>query len=179
MGSGTTSALPRLTLIVGGSRSGKSKRAEQMLAGRGKLLYVATAQAWDAEMAARVAVHQARRGSDWTTIEEPLDLPGLIDRGFGGHPTLIDCLTLWLTNVMLADDGRDAPTECERLAQALSRADGPIVCVTNEVGMSIVPETPLGRRFRDLAGHLNQRVAEVSDRVELVCAGLPLVLKGA
>lgn len=179
MKTGETTSLPRLTLLIGGARSGKSRRAEDMLAGHGPLIYVATAQAWDAEMAARVAVHQGRRGSEWSTIEEPLDLPGLIDRGFGGHPALIDCLTLWLTNVMLADDGRDVAAECERLAKALSRADGPIVCVTNEVGMSIVPEYPLGRRFRDLAGHLNQRVAEAADRVELICAGLPLVLKGA
>lgn len=167
--------LPRLTLILGGARSGKSSHAERLIAGR-PAVYVATSQVWDAEMADRVAQHQARRdGGAWETIEEPLDVAGVLGRDLGGRPVLVDCLTLWLTNVLLA--GRDIPAEVERLCAALAAAPGPVLCVANEVGLGIVPDNALARRFRDEAGRLNQAVAAVADRVEFIAAGLPLRLK--
>jgi len=139
-------------------------------------LYVATAEAGDSEMVARVAAHQARRGPSWTTIETPRNVAETL----GTHadtPTLVDCLTLWLSNVMLADADVDA--EIEQLDEALARAAAPIVLVANEVGFGIVPDSALGRRFRDLQGLLNQRIAARADRVVLVVAGLPLTLKGS
>jgi adenosylcobinamide kinase/adenosylcobinamide-phosphate guanylyltransferase len=141
---------------------------------RSPWLYVATAEAGDSEMVARVAAHQARRGPSWTTIETPRNVAETL----GTHadtPTLVDCLTLWLSNVMLADADVDA--EIEQLDGALARAAAPIVLVANEVGFGIVPDSALGRRFRDLQGLLNQRIAARADRVVLVVAGLPLTLK--
>lgn len=167
---------PRLTLILGGARSGKSARAEALLAGAAGKVYVATGQAFDAEMAERIAAHRARRGAGWETVEEPLDLPGVLGRDFGGRPVLVDCLTLWLSNLLLA--GADTDAAAEALDAALAAAPGPVVLVSNEVGLSIVPENALARRFRDAAGRLNQRVAARCDRVEFIAAGLPLVLKG-
>lgn len=172
--------LPRLTLVLGGARSGKSARAEALVAAHtarfgGPAVYVATAQALDDEMAARIAEHRARRSGDWETVEEPFALTGVLARDFGGRAVLVDCLTLWLTNILLAE--HDVEKEEAALVEALSRAAGPIVCVSNEVGWGIVPDNALARRFRDAAGRLNRKVATVADRVELVAAGLPLPLK--
>ena len=171
------SGLPLVTLVLGGARSGKSRHAEQMIersAARGT--YCATAEAGDAEMATRIAAHQARRGRFWRTVEEPLALgPVITAEPQPDRPLLIDCLTLWLSNVMLA--GRSVDEERGALCLALRLAAGPVVLVANEVGMGLVPETPLGRRFRDAAGWLNQEVAALADRVVFVAAGLPLVLK--
>ncbi len=139
-------------------------------------LYVATAEARDREMAERVAVHQRRRGPSWTTIETPRDVAGVLAANVN-TPALVDCLTLWLSNVLLADADVDA--EIEHLDDALARAAAPIVLVANEVGSGIVPDNALGRRFRDLQGLLNQRIAARADRVVLVVAGLPLTLKGS
>ena len=139
-------------------------------------LYVATAEARDREMAERVAVHQRRRGPSWTTIETPRDVAGVLAANVN-TPALVDCLTLWLSNVLLADTDVDA--EIEHLDDALARAAAPIVLVANEVGSGIVPDNALGRRFRDLHGLLNQRIAARADRVVLVVAGLPLTLKGS
>jgi len=139
-------------------------------------LYVATAEARDREMAERVAVHQRRRGPSWTTIETPRDVAGVLAANVN-TPALVDCLTLWLSNVLLADTDVDA--EIEHLDDALARAAAPIVLVANEVGSGIVPDNALGRRFRDLQGLLNQRIAARADRVVLVVAGLPLTLKGS
>ena len=139
-------------------------------------LYVATAEARDREMAERVAVHQRRRGPSWTTIETPCDVAGALAAN-ANTPTLVDCLTLWLSNVLLANADVDA--EVEQLDGALARAAAPIVLVANEVGFGIVPDNALGRRFRDLQGLLNQRIAARADRVVLVVAGLPLTLKGS
>lgn len=167
----------RLTLILGGARSGKSRRAEQLVMSRpGPWTYVATAQAFDDEMRLRIAEHRQRRGEDWTTIEAPLDLPETVRKyGRDAQPMLIDCLTLWLSNVMLAahcvDDERD------QLIAALAMAACPIVIVSNEVGLGIVPENALARTFRDAQGRLNQNVAELAGHVVLMAAGLPLVLK--
>jgi len=163
-------------LILGGARSGKSARAEALVrsaAGDGIAVYLATSEAGDGEMAARIAQHRARRGPRWITREAPLDLVGAI--AGEARPVLIDCLTLWLSNLMHA--GRDVAREAEGLAAAIERHASPIVLVSNEVGMGIVPDNALAREFRDHAGRLHQHVAAVADRVELVVAGLPLVLK--
>ncbi|MGZ3309793.1 MAG: bifunctional adenosylcobinamide kinase/adenosylcobinamide-phosphate guanylyltransferase [Xanthobacteraceae bacterium] len=172
---GPAAAGGRLTLVLGGARSGKSRYAESLVTALPPpWLYVATAEARDSEMVARVAAHQARRGPSWTTIETPRNVAETL----GTHadtPTLVDCLTLWLSNVMLADADVDA--EIEQLDEALARAAAPIVLVANEVGFGIVPDSALGRRFRDLQGLLNQRIAARADRVVLVVAGLPLTLK--
>lgn len=163
--------------MLGGARSGKSRYAESLVTALPPpWLYVATAEAGDSEMVARVAAHQARRGPSWTTIETPRNVAETL----GTHadtPTLVDCLTLWLSNVMLAD--ADVEAEIEQLDEALARAAAPIVLVANEVGFGIVPDSALGRRFRDLQGLLNQRIAARADRVVLVVAGLPLTLKGS
>jgi adenosylcobinamide kinase/adenosylcobinamide-phosphate guanylyltransferase len=163
--------------VLGGARSGKSRYAESLVTALPPpWLYVATAEAGDSEMVARVAAHQARRGPSWTTIETPRNVAETL----GTHadtPTLVDCLTLWLSNVMLADADVDA--EIEQLDEAFARAAAPIVLVANEVGFGIVPDSALGRRFRDLQGLLNQRIAARADRVVLVVAGLPLILKGS
>ncbi|MGC1777883.1 MAG: bifunctional adenosylcobinamide kinase/adenosylcobinamide-phosphate guanylyltransferase [Xanthobacteraceae bacterium] len=167
----------KLTLVLGGARSGKSRHAERLIAALPPpWTYIATAEAGDAEMAERIAAHQARRGPQWRTVEAPRDLATpLATRE--RSPTLIDCLTLWLSNLMLAN--ADIEAEVVRLESALDAAAAPVVLVANEVGSGIVPETPLGRRFRDWQGILNQRIAARANRVVLVVAGLPLVLKEA
>ena len=138
-------------------------------------IYVATAEARDAEMAERIAAHKARRGSEWQTLECAHDLAGALHRARTG-PLLVDCLTLWLSNRLLADADLDA--EIGGLEQALMRRTSAIVLVANEVGFGIVPDNPLARRFRDLQGSLNQRMAAIADDVVLMVAGLPLSVKG-
>ena len=164
-----------LTLVLGGARSGKSRYAESLIA---RLpppwIYVATAEARDAEMAERIAAHQTRRGAGWKAIEAPRDLVGAL-ASTEKAPILVDCLTLWLSNLLLADVDIDA--EIARFEQALARVAAPIVLVANEVGFGIVPDSALGRRFRDLQGLLNQRIAAHADHVVLVVAGMPLILK--
>lgn len=169
---------PRLTLVLGGARSGKSRLAEKLtraaLTDQQTPNYIATAEAWDDEMRARIAQHQHERGDDWTTLEAPHDLPEAI-RSSDGVPLLVDCLTLWLSNRMLAD--ADLDTDRAALLEALASRPAPTVLVSNEVGFGIVPETPLGRRFRDAQGNLNQNIAAAADCVILTAAGLPLVMK--
>ena len=163
------------TLVLGGARSGKSAYAEALLAG-GPALYLATGQAFDDEMAERIRLHAARRGPMWSTIEEPLDLAAVLDRHLAAdRPVLVDCLTLWLSNLMHA--GRDVGGETETLCEVLAAARGPVVLVSNEVGLGLVPDTRLGRDFRDHQGRVNQRVARACRRVVFVAAGLPLFLK--
>jgi adenosylcobinamide kinase/adenosylcobinamide-phosphate guanylyltransferase len=171
-------ALPAITLILGGARSGKSRHAERLVERAAESgTYCATAEPGDDEMAARIAAHRARRGGFWRTVEAPLALPEAIRaESRADRPVLVDCLTLWLTNAMLA--GREIEAEVAALVGALRDAAGPVVLVANEVGLGLVPETPLGRRFRDAAGRLNQEIAALADRVVFVAAGLPLVLKG-
>jgi adenosylcobinamide kinase/adenosylcobinamide-phosphate guanylyltransferase len=170
------SGLPKLTLVIGGARSGKSRFAERLIAAQlPPWTYVATAEAGDHEMMARIRVHRHRRGTDWRTIEAPRDLTAAIAAGAGG-PVLVDCLTLWLSNIMLAD--MEIEPEIDKLEAALAATAAPVVVVANEVGLGIVPEFPLGRRFRDMQGVLNQRIAAGADRVILMVAGLPLAVKG-
>ena len=170
----TDAPLPRLTLVLGGARSGKSRHAEELITRAAPpWTYIATAEALDDEMRDRIAHHRVRRDARWHTVDAPLDLASAI-AGLAG-PALIDCLTLWLSNVMLAE--RDVEAESERLLAALAAAPGPLVAVSNEVGLGLVPETPLGRAYRDAQGRLNQRVAAAADRVIFTAAGLPLNLK--
>ncbi|SOD95098.1 bifunctional adenosylcobinamide kinase/adenosylcobinamide-phosphate guanylyltransferase [Caenispirillum bisanense] len=173
------SPLPPVTLVLGGARSGKSRLAEAMVraSGAARATYVATAQAWDDEMAERISVHRERRDAFWRTVEEPLDLAGLLPRVPPGEPVLVDCLTLWLTNQMLSAPDIDPEYAIDALIGALGRTFAPLVLVSNEVGLGIVPDTPLGRSFRDLAGRLNQMVSEAADRVIFTAAGVPLILK--
>ena len=166
----------RLTLVLGGARSGKSRYAESLVEMLPKpWVYVATAEARDAEMAERIATHQARRGAGWQTVEAPHDLAVAVGKSPGGAALLIDCLTLWLSNRMLAE--ADMESEIDALEKALATYQGPMVLVANEVGSGIVPDNALGRRFRDLQGLLNQRIAARADRVILMVAGLPLTMK--
>jgi adenosylcobinamide kinase / adenosylcobinamide-phosphate guanylyltransferase len=172
------SAPAAITLVLGGARSGKSRHAEALVRATGlSRIYVATAQAFDDEMRQRIAQHRADRAADgWTTVEEPLALAdALVRTAHPGSAVLVDCLTLWLTNVMLAD--QDVERAQAELLSVLGRLESPVVCVSNEVGLGIVPETPLGRRFRDAQGRLNQAVAAAADHVHFIAAGLPLVLK--
>ena len=162
-------------LITGGARSGKSKRAEtRTRAFPGQPVYVATAEALDAEMDARIAKHRARR-TDWIEREVPLDLVPALVATDGGGARLVDCLTLWLSNLMHAE--RDWEHEVNALAAALPRLKSPVVFVTNEVGLGIVPDNALARSFRDAAGIMNQTIAAAADEVEFVVAGLPMKLK--
>ena len=165
------------TLVLGGARSGKSAFAEGLVCETGlRRVYLATGEAGDEEMRARIAHHRARRGSDWHTVEEPLALADALTRETRQERALlVDCLTLWLSNLMLAN--RNVEAETERLCAALRGANGPVVLVSNEVGLGLVPETPLGRAFRDAQGRLNQAVASVADNVAFIAAGLPLWLK--
>ncbi|MFI4997798.1 MAG: bifunctional adenosylcobinamide kinase/adenosylcobinamide-phosphate guanylyltransferase [Hyphomicrobiales bacterium] len=169
--------LERLTLVLGGARSGKSRQAEALV---GALpppwRYVATAQALDAEMQKRIALHRERRGASWETHEAPLALAETIVRlARDPAPILVDCLTLWLTNLMLGAHDLDAAVT--GFEAALDAVRAPVVLVANEVGQGIVPENALARRFRDEAGRLNQRLAARADRVLLMVAGLPLQVK--
>jgi adenosylcobinamide kinase/adenosylcobinamide-phosphate guanylyltransferase len=164
-----------ITFILGGARSGKSRFAESLAHGR--CHYVATAQALDAEMHSRVAAHRDRRGAGWTTHEEAIDLSLLLPSlDQPGNFILVDCLTLWLSNLLHAEvDWREA---AETLCSTLRHMKSDVALVSNEVGMGIVPVMQLGREFRDAQGLLNQQVAAAADTVVFVAAGLPLILKG-
>lgn len=168
--------LAPLSLILGGARSGKSRYAESLVAATGPGLYLATAAPGDAEMTERIAAHRARRGPEWTTIEEPLDLVGALNHhSSNGRPILVDCLTLWMSNIIHA--GRDPARESTELLRAHAQWQSPVLFVSNEVGLGIVPENALARRFRDSLGHLHQTLAGSADFVALLVAGLPMILK--
>ena len=168
----------RVTLILGGARSGKSRHALALAeAHPGRAVFIATAEAHDDEMAARITQHQQERGSRWHTVEAPRDLPGAIHALESDVAVcVVDCLTLWLTNLMMAD--RDVAGDAAALCGALGECRVPVILVSNEVGLGIVPENALARRFRDEAGRLHQQVAALADQVILVAAGLSLTLKG-
>jgi adenosylcobinamide kinase/adenosylcobinamide-phosphate guanylyltransferase len=164
-------------LVLGGARSGKSRHAQARAeAEAGALVYIATAQALDAEMADRIARHRADRGPRWRTVEAPLDLAGTIAaEARPGAVLLVDCLTLWASNLMFAE--RDIAAETARLAAAIRAANAPLILVANEVGLGIVPDNALARAFRDAAGTINQAVAAAVDEAVFLAAGLPLRLK--
>lgn len=171
-----TSRFPPITLVLGGARSGKSAYAERLIETGGRGLYIATAEARDGEMAERIRRHRDRRGVAWDTVEEPLALAiTLAQHAQPDRPILVDCLTLWLANLLAA--GREIEAEAAVLISSLCRLPGPVVFVANEVGLGIVPQTALGRAFRDHAGQLNQAVAAAASRVIFIAAGLPLTLK--
>ncbi len=171
-----------MTLVLGGARSGKSTHAEELAtrtlhgATPHPAVYIATAEAGDVEMATRIMAHRARRGVGWTTIEEPLKLAEALEAADAhDQPVLVDCLTLWLSNLMHAEADVDEATD--DLMRSLDGHRSPVVFVSNELGLGLVPETPLGRSFRDAMGRMNMRVAERANRVIFMAAGLPLVMK--
>ena len=170
-----------ITLVLGGARSGKTRHglllAEQQRAAGLRTIYVATAEAHDDEMQQRIDHHKQERDAQWATVDAPLDLAGAIATNCSSEVCLlVDCLTLWATNLLLGD--KDIMAETTNLITQLKNAQGPIILVSNEVGLGIVPDNALARRFRDIAGRLNQDVAAAADTVIFVAAGLPLVLKG-
>ena len=168
-----------VTLVLGGAASGKSAFAQQLAEQHpGSLLYVATAAIGDQEMAARVARHRQQRGARWHTLEEPRALTAVAPAAAGCGAVLIDCVTLWLTNLLLAHQNTErVQEEVEAFIATLEQLSAPLYLVSNEVGQGIVPDNPLARTFRDLAGNINQRLAGRADRVWLVTAGIPLKLK--
>ena len=168
--------IPHLTLVLGGARSGKSRHAEALIeALPAPWTYIATAQAYDDEMRERIAEHRARRPSGWQMVDAPLDLAEAIAAQPQGQAILVDCLTLWLTNLILAE--RDTAIAREALVAACERVSAPLVLVGNEVGLGIVPENALARRFRDEAGRLHQALAARAARVIFMVAGLPMRVK--
>jgi adenosylcobinamide kinase/adenosylcobinamide-phosphate guanylyltransferase len=174
---GSQKTLAPLNFVLGGARSGKSRFAEGLIAATGRpRRYIATAQALDAEMRARIDQHQLDRGDGWRTTEAPLNLVNALAQVSADEAVLIDCATLWLSNHLLADHDLDA--ESQNLLAALSACPAPVVIVSNEVGFGIVPDNALARRFRDAQGRLNQQLAAQADLAVLVVAGLPMVLKG-
>ncbi len=165
-----------IILITGGARSGKSMRAEaRATAFAGKPVYIATAEALDAEMRERIAKHRARRGNEWIEHETPFELVPALKATDGGGARLVDCLTLWLSNLMHVQ--RDWSNETAALAHALRAQKSPVVLVSNEVGLGIVPDNALARQYRDAAGIMNQMIASAADEVEFVVAGLPVRVK--
>lgn len=166
-----------ITLVLGGARSGKSTYAEGLVTALpAPWVYLATADVRDAEMAERVAAHRNRRGEGWETVDSRLDVASELGRAaLTDRPVLIDCLTLWVTNLMLAE--KDIDGACAALCEALAARRSTTVLVSNEVGLGIVPDNALARRFRDAAGRVNQRIAQVADRVTFVVAGLPMQVK--
>lgn len=175
------SSRPLRLFVLGGARSGKSRHAQAWADARAathdlQRVYIATAQAFDDEMVERIALHRQDRGPDWRTVDAPLDLPSaLAENARPGRVLLVDCLTLWLSNLVLAE--RPVEPAADALLAALAASAAPVAIVSNEVGLGIVPDNALARRFRDAQGRLNQQVAAASDSVLFLAAGLPLVLK--
>ena len=170
-------SFPGVTLVFGGARSGKSLFAESLVLDAGaQRVYIATAERVDDEMTRRIEVHRARRGQAWRTVEAPIELAQAIGRESTPRTCLlVDCLTVWLGNLM--HHGRDVDAAAKSLLESLSAAPGPVVLVANEVGLGIVPDNPLARAFRDHAGRLNQAVARAAGNVHFVAAGIPMALK--
>jgi len=165
------------TLVLGGARSGKSRFAEGLILSSGlKPVYVATGRANDEEMSERIAIHQERRGKAWQTVEEPLALAdALLQTNQAGSAILVDCLTLWVTNLMMA--GANVATELKSLETALEKMKVPVVLVSNETGLGIIPENAMSREFCDHAGLVNQAIGRIADEAWFVVAGLPMALK--
>lgn len=174
----STKSQKNITFVLGGAASGKSKFAESLCEQNGLAkIYIATAQVFDDEMAAKIAAHLVQRGSKWTTIEAPLDVSSALGSATTSDIVLLDCATLWLTNVILGEHDLDAHQAA--LLAALTTCAAPVVVVSNEVGLGIVPDNALSRRFRNAQGKLNQDIAAIADTVVTVMAGLPLTLKGS
>ncbi|MFK7943773.1 MAG: bifunctional adenosylcobinamide kinase/adenosylcobinamide-phosphate guanylyltransferase [Paracoccaceae bacterium] len=165
--------MSQVTLVLGGARSGKSARA--LALARPPRIFVATGEALDDEMAARINAHKAERGSDWNLIEEPLDLCGALTGRHSGETIVVDCLTLWLSNLM--HHQRDIDIETAQLIVLLDKIEAQVILVSNEIGLGLAPMESLSRAFRDAQGRLNQAIAQVADSVEFVVAGLPVVVK--
>ena len=166
-----------LYFVTGGAASGKSTLAEAVARQRGKpKIYIATMQPYDDEMRAKLTKHQSDRGGDWTTIEAPIDVAPILENAQATDVILLDCVTLWLTNVLLAEQDVDAA--CDGLVNALVTCPCDVIVVSNEVGMGIVPDNALSRKFRNMQGKINQMIAARADTVLTVISGLPLVLKG-
>lgn len=169
--------LPLRTLILGGAASGKSSFAESLCFQTKKpRVYIATAQAFDDEMRQKISDHQMQRGKDWVTVDAPMDIANPLAQRTAGEVVLLDCATLWLSNVMLAE--RDVATESRAFCASLAACPAQVVVVSNEVGHGIVPDNRLARQFRNAQGRLNQMIAAEADLVVQVIAGLPQVLKG-
>jgi adenosylcobinamide kinase/adenosylcobinamide-phosphate guanylyltransferase len=171
----------QIILITGGARSGKSRYAEERAGTLGnRRLYIATAEVKDEEMAERIAAHRNRRGVAWTTIEEPVELSTALLAWHGKTDcALVDCVTLWLSNLLLQRDAKYAEAKVRQMAETLPSLDFNVLLVTNEVGAGIVPDNPLARQFRDLAGWTNQQLAALASEVVLTVAGVPLIVKKA
>lgn len=169
--------LPKLTFVLGGASSGKSAFAESLVVkSQAPRVYLATSRIYDAEMRTKVADHIQSRGPDWQTIEEPRDMAAALAKVPADHVVLLDCASMWLTNVIM--DEADLALETQIFLRAIAKCAARVVVVSNEVGMGVVPDTPLGRQFRDAQGKLNQELAEISDLAVMVVAGMPLTLKG-
>jgi adenosylcobinamide kinase / adenosylcobinamide-phosphate guanylyltransferase len=171
--------IKQIILVTGGARSGKSRYAELRTQALGeRRLYIATAEAKDEEMAQRIAAHRKQRGNRWITVEEPVELAAALAARCGGTDcALVDCLTLWLSNLMLRRGEKYAQQKVEEFVETLPHLDFHLVLVTNEVGWGIVPDNSLARQFRDLAGWANQQIATVATEVILMVAGIPMVVK--
>jgi adenosylcobinamide kinase/adenosylcobinamide-phosphate guanylyltransferase len=171
-----------LTLLIGGCRSGKSRYALELADASGlkNKTFIATCQAFDQEMEERIAKHKQERGAEWTTVEEPLDVPRVLEeKGLPSSLIVLDCLTLWVSNLLQQEQGQDWVLEQGlKLGQALDAACGHVLVVSNEVGQGIVPDNPMARTFRDQVGWLNQLVAARADKVVWMVAGLPMTVKG-
>ncbi len=174
--------MSQLTLLIGGCRSGKSRYALELADASGlkDKTFIATCQAFDQEMEERIAKHKQERSTEWTTVEEPLDVPRVVEeKGLPSSLIVLDCLTLWVSNLLQQEQGEDWVLEQGvRLGQALDAALGRVLVVSNEVGQGIVPDNPLARTFRDQVGRLNQLVAAKADKVVWMVAGLPVTVRG-
>ncbi|MGM0538821.1 MAG: bifunctional adenosylcobinamide kinase/adenosylcobinamide-phosphate guanylyltransferase [Thermodesulfobacteriota bacterium] len=174
--------MPDIVLILGGCRSGKSRQALELAeqSGLANKIFLATCQAHDVEMQDRISRHQQERGEEWTTVEEPLDVPDVLKRESGASTLiLLDCLTLWVSNLLMQDtDDTWVQAQFVRLDEALQGSSGLVLVVSNEVGLGVVPDNPMARRFRDLVGWLNQQVAARANRVVWMVAGMPVQVKG-
>jgi adenosylcobinamide kinase/adenosylcobinamide-phosphate guanylyltransferase len=174
----TENYISAVTLVVGGTNSGKSQFAEDLIVQSGRpRRYIATAQAWDAEMRAKIKSHQVQRGTNWKTVEVPLEVEAALLEAQPSEIILLDCVTLWLSNLMM--DGRDIEKSCSSLSAALQRAPCPVIIVSNEVGQGIIPDNVMARTFMKHQGHLNQLLALHAKEVYFVTAGLSQKLKGA